>query len=128
MLRADDPDLYRPDKVNPNFPTDTEDGDVDAASAAAAVLVDETYRTPAQHNNPMEPHATTAQWDGDELTVYDSNQGAAPVQQALAGLFGYRPAPCTWCHRTSVVASGRRAHPDRSSWRRRWRRGSSTGR
>src|ERR1700712_2638935 len=31
VLRADDPDLYEPEKVNPNFPTDTDDGDVDAA-------------------------------------------------------------------------------------------------
>ena len=30
MLRADHPALYKPDKVNPGFETDTEDGDVDA--------------------------------------------------------------------------------------------------
>jgi xanthine dehydrogenase YagR molybdenum-binding subunit len=87
VLRADDPNLYRPEKVNPNFPTDTDAGDVDAALGSAAVVVDETYRTPAYHNNPMEPHSTTAQWDGDRLTVYDSNQGVAPVREALARLF-----------------------------------------
>ena len=47
--------------------------------AAAEVMVDQTYSTPAEHNNPMEPHATTAYWDGDRLTVYDSNQGATRV-------------------------------------------------
>ena len=36
----------------------------------------------------MEPHATTAHWDGDRLTVYDSNQGAIRVHQALVQLFG----------------------------------------
>ena len=29
VLRHDHPGLYTPDKVNPNFPTDTETGDVE---------------------------------------------------------------------------------------------------
>ncbi|MDQ1385739.1 MAG: xanthine dehydrogenase YagR molybdenum-binding subunit [Actinomycetota bacterium] len=90
-LRADDPDLYRPDKVNPNFATDTETGDVDGALRSATYGVDHTYRTPAYHNNPMEPHASIAVWHGDELTVFDSNQGASPVRARLAELFGVPP-------------------------------------
>ncbi len=91
LLRDDDPGLYKPGKVNPGFPTDTEDGDPDAALAAAAVTVDATYRTPAVHNNPMEPHATLAQWDGGTLTLYDSTQGASVVSAAVARLFGLPP-------------------------------------
>ena len=91
-LTQDHPTLYKPDKVNPSFPTDTEQGDVDEALGAAANLVDHTYTTPALHNNPMEPHATLASWDGDELTLYDSNQGAYSAQQTLAKLFGLDPA------------------------------------
>ncbi|MDQ1461873.1 MAG: xanthine dehydrogenase YagR molybdenum-binding subunit [Actinomycetota bacterium] len=87
-LKSDDPDLYRPDKVNPGFPTDTEAGDVDGALRSAAHVVDHTYRTPAYHNNPMEPHASIAVWEGDDLTVFDSNQGASPVRARLAELFG----------------------------------------
>jgi xanthine dehydrogenase YagR molybdenum-binding subunit len=87
LLRPDHPDLYRPEKVNPNLPTDTEEGDVDAALAAAAVLVDETYTTPIEHNNAMEPHATVAVWEGEGLTLYDSNQGAWNVVQAIAKVF-----------------------------------------
>src|SRR6185503_13624329 len=87
VLRLDHPELYRPEKVNPNFPTDTEEGDVDAALAAAAVSVDETYTTPTEHNNAMEPHATIALWEGDGLTLYDSNQGAWNVAQAMAKVF-----------------------------------------
>ena len=33
-LRADRDDLYKPEKVNPSFETDTAEGDVDAAMAA----------------------------------------------------------------------------------------------
>jgi xanthine dehydrogenase YagR molybdenum-binding subunit len=90
-LRADHPKLYKPAKVNPGFETDSEDGDVDAALAAADMVVDQVYETPAFHNNPMEPHATLAVWDDGALTVYDSTQGATSVQETLAKTFGLGP-------------------------------------
>jgi xanthine dehydrogenase YagR molybdenum-binding subunit len=90
-FRADHPGMYTPDKVNPNFPSRTNTGDVDAALAQAAHVVDATYRTPAEHNNPMEPHTATAVWDEDRLTVYDSSQGVASVRPTLARLFGLEP-------------------------------------
>ncbi|MCT9934203.1 xanthine dehydrogenase family protein molybdopterin-binding subunit [Planotetraspora sp. A-T 1434] len=90
-LRPGHPGLYRPDHVNPYFPTDTEQGDPDAALAAARVVVDATYSTPAEHNNPMEPHATVAVWDAEGLTVYDSTQGASNIRDTLAPLFGLPP-------------------------------------
>jgi xanthine dehydrogenase YagR molybdenum-binding subunit len=89
-LTADHPDLYTPETVNPGFPAETTDGDVDTALAAAAVTVDVTYSTPALHNNPMEPHATIARWDGDDLVLYDSNQGASVVAQDLGPIFDCR--------------------------------------
>ncbi|HST53110.1 MAG TPA: xanthine dehydrogenase family protein molybdopterin-binding subunit [Pyrinomonadaceae bacterium] len=69
-------------------PADTSRGDADAALAAAAVRVDEIYRTPTEHHNPMEPHATTAVWDGDKLTVYDATQYTYGVRHTLAVTFG----------------------------------------
>jgi xanthine dehydrogenase YagR molybdenum-binding subunit len=91
LLRADHPKLYTPEKVNPSFPSDTEKGDVDGALASAAVSVDATYRTPAFHNNAMEPHATVALWEGGDLTLYDSNQGAPAHRDAIAGVFDLPP-------------------------------------
>ena len=87
-LRADDPNLYKPETVNPGFATDTEDGDVDAALAESAVSIDHIYTTPHFHNNPLEPHATVAAWDGDAVTLYDSNQGSQRIQADVAQLFG----------------------------------------
>jgi xanthine dehydrogenase YagR molybdenum-binding subunit len=87
-LRADRDDLYTPEKVNPGYESDTEQGDVEAELAASAVTVDVTYETAATHNNPMEPHASTARWLGDRLVVHDSNQGSTGVAQTLATLFG----------------------------------------
>lgn len=88
VLRADHPGLYAPRRVNPNFPTDSVIGDPDGAWAAAPVRIDATYETPAQHNHPMEPHATVARWDGEHLTLWDSNQGVSRVQPVLAAAFG----------------------------------------
>lgn len=87
-LREDHPGLYKPDTVNPSFETDAEQGDPDAALAAAAVTHDATYVTPAYHNNPMEPHATLALWEGGRLTLYDSTQGVQGARNAVAGAFG----------------------------------------
>jgi xanthine dehydrogenase YagR molybdenum-binding subunit len=92
LLRKDHPKLYKPEVVNPSFPTDTEQGDPDGALAAAPVGVDVTYRTPAFHNNPMEPHASVAVWEDGGLTVYDSSQGASSVQKTLATVFELEPA------------------------------------
>ncbi|WP_028057851.1 xanthine dehydrogenase family protein molybdopterin-binding subunit [Candidatus Solirubrobacter pratensis] len=91
LLRPDHPKLYKPDKVNPAYPTDTEHGDFDAAFAAADVRVDATYETPALHNNPIEPHATTAMWDGGGVTLYDATQGAAAARGPLADVLGLEP-------------------------------------
>ncbi|MDP2035415.1 MAG: aldehyde oxidoreductase molybdenum-binding subunit PaoC [Polaromonas sp.] len=49
-------------------------GDFAGAFAAAPVTVDATYTTPDQSHAMMEPHATTAAWNGDQLTVWTSNQ------------------------------------------------------
>jgi xanthine dehydrogenase YagR molybdenum-binding subunit len=91
-LRPDHPGLYRPDKVNPAFPADTERGDVEAALRAAALTVDATYTTATTHNNPMEPHAALAVWEDDgDLTVYDSTQGASADRDAIASVLGLPP-------------------------------------
>ncbi len=90
-LRADRDDLYAPEQVNAGFPTDTEEGDVDGALSSAAVTVDETYTTPREHNNPMEPHTTIAIWDDGWLTLYESTQGVHWVRNTVAPVFGLDP-------------------------------------
>jgi xanthine dehydrogenase YagR molybdenum-binding subunit len=90
-LSADRDDLYAPEKVNPAFPTDTNDGDVDAAMRAAEVTVDQTYTTATYHNNPLEPHSSTALWDGSgrgHLTLWDSTQGVHPARATVRKVLG----------------------------------------
>ncbi len=92
-LREDHPDLYEPGQVNPAYPADAEEGSVDAALAGAAVVVDQRYTTPMEHNHPMEPHSCIAVWeDGRRLTVYDSTQFAHGVKNKLVALFDLQPS------------------------------------
>ncbi|MBS7455588.1 xanthine dehydrogenase family protein molybdopterin-binding subunit [Coralloluteibacterium stylophorae] len=63
---------------------DSEIGDLDAACAAAAHVVDVTYTTPYQHHNAMEPHATLAAWDGERLTLHVAHQMLAEGRTSVA--------------------------------------------
>jgi xanthine dehydrogenase YagR molybdenum-binding subunit len=63
-------------------------GDAEAAFASAPVKLDETYITPAETHNPLELHATTAIWEGQMLTLYDSTQGVVNLRSVLAQMFG----------------------------------------
>ena len=49
-------------------------GDFAGAFASAPVQLDATYFTPDQSHAMMEPHATIAAWDGDNVTLWTSNQ------------------------------------------------------
>ena len=56
------------------MPADTVKGDFETAFAAAEVQFDATYRTPPHHASAMEPHASTAKFDGEKLTIWSSCQ------------------------------------------------------
>jgi xanthine dehydrogenase YagR molybdenum-binding subunit len=88
VLRSDHPALREPEQVNPTYPGRSERGEPDQALEDAEVVVDQTYSTPAQHNNPMETHSTLAVWQDGKLTLYDSTQGAPFARDELARLFG----------------------------------------
>jgi xanthine dehydrogenase YagR molybdenum-binding subunit len=62
-------------------------GDAEAALVAAPVSVDLRFTTPMHHHNAIEPHATTAVWDGDRLTVHESAQNVIWIRKHLAHKF-----------------------------------------
>jgi xanthine dehydrogenase YagR molybdenum-binding subunit len=59
-------------------------GDVQAGFAKSTVIIEQTYITPIQHHNPMEPHATIAWWEGERLNVFDATQYISGVKTSLA--------------------------------------------
>jgi xanthine dehydrogenase YagR molybdenum-binding subunit len=59
-------------------------GDFAGAFAGAPVQIDVTYTTPLQSHAMMEPHATLAMWDGDQLILHTANQMLNQGQQVIA--------------------------------------------
>jgi xanthine dehydrogenase YagR molybdenum-binding subunit len=65
-------------------PPDSAVGDFAGAFAAAPMQLDVTYTTPLQSQAMMEPHATLAMWDGDNLILHTSNQMLNQGRDAVA--------------------------------------------
>jgi xanthine dehydrogenase YagR molybdenum-binding subunit len=63
-------------------------GEAEKAFASAPVKLDQTYVTPAETHNPIELHATTAIWEGSNLTLYESSQAVVNLRGVLAQSFG----------------------------------------
>src|SRR3712207_7204671 len=66
LFRSDHPDTSVPEE-------DAEQGDVGLQLSQAPVKLEATYRTPAEHNNPLEPHTTVARWEDRKSTRLNSS-------------------------------------------------------
>ena len=82
--------LRRPEP-QPDRPSDTGRGNVARSMQNVATRVDVTYTTPMENHNPLEPHATTAVWDGDQLTLYDATQNISGVRRTVGENLGIDP-------------------------------------
>jgi xanthine dehydrogenase YagR molybdenum-binding subunit len=86
-------DAYVPEKIFGGLiPGQTQRGNVEEGLSAADLHIDATFRFAANHHNPIEALTTTAAWDGDQLTLYDSCQGIKAVQLTVAALLGISPS------------------------------------
>ena len=62
------------DRDSPDDPIVDRTGDFEAAFAAGPVTLDAYYTTPDHSHAMMEPHATTARWTDEKLTIWTSAQ------------------------------------------------------
>jgi len=81
----------KPEAEDPSSAPDSAHGDFDGAFRAAPVTLDQTYTTPDHSHAMMEPHATTATWAGDKLSLWTSNQMIAWSKGDIAKTFGLEP-------------------------------------
>lgn len=63
-------------------------GDAAAAMKSAERRIQQTYSTPVEHHNPIEPSAATAVWDGDRLTLYECSQWVVGARNVVADTLG----------------------------------------
>ncbi len=63
-------------------------GNAETALAAAPIQIDISCSHEREQHNPIEPHATIAEWDGDHLTLYDKTQWVDNVRTEISHVFG----------------------------------------
>jgi xanthine dehydrogenase YagR molybdenum-binding subunit len=89
-LDAIQPDAPRVAPERPNLgPAETAaTGDVDAAFAQAAAVVEGMFTTQVEIHHPLEPHGDIVAPDGDEFTAWTSTQGVFDTRNDLAQSLG----------------------------------------
>ncbi len=95
---------------------DPKKGDAAKAFAAAPVKVDARYSTPRQHHNAMELFTTTAEWDGDKLTIYEGSQYMAGSRANAAKTQKTDPANVRVVSRYIGGAFGSKGPNPRTAW------------
>ncbi len=89
-LDAIQPDAPRVVPERPNLlPAETEKaGDVDAAFASAAAVVEDVFATQVEIHNPLEPQGDLVAPEGDEFTAWCSTQGIFDSRNDVANILG----------------------------------------
>ncbi|MEV4315999.1 xanthine dehydrogenase family protein molybdopterin-binding subunit [Actinocrispum sp. NPDC049592] len=70
------------------IPLDAVKGDHQAGLAAADKTITAAYTTSDRHHSAIEPSATIAWWEGEEVVLHSSVQAAAMAQPVVATAFG----------------------------------------
>jgi xanthine dehydrogenase YagR molybdenum-binding subunit len=108
VLRSDHPRLYKPEQVNPAFPSDTEEGDVDEALKLAAVSIDRTYETGpcCSTTRPRARGRRTRRWRRPSASTRSRHAWSRltwAAASARRGRCGRRRCSPQWPRRSSVA-------------------------
>jgi xanthine dehydrogenase YagR molybdenum-binding subunit len=88
-LEAARHDSYEPPSKRFGMAPPPARGDAVDAFGKSALRISQEYAIAAEYHNPMEPHATTVVWHGDDtITVHDKTQGVLNSQAYVASVFG----------------------------------------
>jgi len=90
-VTLDDAEPFNTETTAFGRPADHASGDIDLARAQAVRQVTTEVETAAQFHNALEPHAITAQWDGDRLVIDSPNQALGLSRQTFAAFLGIAP-------------------------------------
>ncbi|WP_342643829.1 xanthine dehydrogenase family protein molybdopterin-binding subunit [Rhodoligotrophos ferricapiens] len=63
-------------------------GDAASALATAPIRIEREYRTPREYQTPIEPHGLIAEWQGDQLTIWEPSQWLDGMARTYAEWFG----------------------------------------
>ncbi len=85
-LKADAPKVHPQGNLFRGAPDLYQRGNLEQGLAEAEVVVEDTFRTQTALHNCMEVHGSVAQWDGDQLVIWDSTQHVFGVRAQVAQL------------------------------------------
>jgi len=81
-------DHFTEDEATEKPKVDSHRGDPDAAFANAPIKIDQTYVTPTETHNPIELHASVADFDGQNFLLYETTQAICNAQDVMAQMLG----------------------------------------
>lgn len=81
-LREDAPKIWDNGNIHQKF--EAAHGDVEEGFKKSKQVFEGTYYTNRNHNSPLEPGASLAWWNGDQLTVVAGTQGITTCRQSLS--------------------------------------------
>jgi xanthine dehydrogenase YagR molybdenum-binding subunit len=83
--------VYDVETVMTVLPAHYRRGDAEAAFATATHLLEARYSQSAYRHHPIELTSTTAAWDGESLTLWETTQGVSMTQWNTADALGIEP-------------------------------------
>ena len=83
-MKDDAPKIFENGNIDGGKPSVYERGDIERGFAEADAIVEDTFTTQVAIHNPTEVHCSVANWDGDQLTIWDSTQGVFSVRDTVA--------------------------------------------
>ena len=87
-LESDAPQVSAKGNIHGGKPREESRGDVGKALAEADATVELTVRTPSAAHNALETHGCVAQWEGEQLNIYESTQHVYGVRTFAAEKLG----------------------------------------
>ena len=83
-MQPNAPKIYEEGNIRGGKPFEYVRGDVDEAFSQADAVIEDTFETQVEVHNPTEVHCSVVNWDGDDLTVWDSTQAIYGVRDTVA--------------------------------------------
>ncbi len=83
-MKEDSPKLHKEGNILGGEASTYSRGDVEKGFQEADMVVEDTFTTQVEIHNPTEPHCSVVNWDGKNLTVWDSTQAIFNVRGKVA--------------------------------------------
>lgn len=82
------PKIHEAGNIVGGEPDTYQRGDIAQGFSQSDFVIEDTFSTQVVVHNPTEVHCSVVNWDGDDLTIWDSTQGVYTVRDTVAASLG----------------------------------------